>query len=324
MKKMKKWLKRLPLFFLTSIVVLALWNLIHKKIDQSKLESAYGQVVEVGGKDMVVDIKGEKNDTTIILLPGWGCVSPILEFCPISDALAENFKVITIEPFGYGLSDKSEEGREVEVIVEELHECVQKLGCEEYYLMAHSLSGVYSLYWSNEYPKEVKGFIGIDCSVPKQIENEPFPISMITINRLLAYGQKLKNVAGITRLTSISNPKKAFYADASHQYSEKEVEIYRILSIDHGNNKTVMNELKYMEDNMRSMQEMKFPEHIPVLHFISDSNCKLMESWERLHKEIATENIRSETIRMEGGHYLHFEQKEEIVKEIKEWIIGEK
>lgn len=43
-----------------------------------------------------------------------------------------------------------------------------------------------------------------------------------------------------------------------------------------------------------------------------------------LHKEIVTENIRSETIRLEGGHYLNFEQKEEIVKEIREWIIGEK
>ena len=93
---------------------------------------------------------------------------------------------------------------------------------------------------------------------------------------------------------------------------------------DYGNNKTVMNELKYMEENMRSMQEMKFPEHIPVLHFISESDCELKESWERLHNEIVTENIRSETIRLEGGHYLHFEQTEEIAKEIREWIIVEK
>ena len=42
------------------------------------------------------------------------------------------------------------------------------------------------------------------------------------------------------------------------------------------------------------------------------------------HNEIVTENIRSETIRLEGGHYLHFEQTEEIAKEIREWIIGEK
>ena len=44
----------------------------------------------------------------------------------------------------------------------------------------------------------------------------------------------------------------------------------------------------------------------------------------RLHNEIVTENIRSETIRLEGGHYLHFEQTEEIAKEIREWIIVEK
>ncbi len=70
------------------------------------------------------------------------------------------------------------------MIVDEPHECTQKLGCDRYYLMAHSLSGLYSLYWANTYPQEVAGFIGIDPSVPKQSDEEPLPISMVTLNRL--------------------------------------------------------------------------------------------------------------------------------------------
>lgn len=29
----------------------------------------------------------------------------------------------------------------------------KKLGCEEYYLMAHSISGLYSLFWAKEFPQ---------------------------------------------------------------------------------------------------------------------------------------------------------------------------
>lgn len=152
----------------------------------------------VDGYNIVVDVKGEENETTIILLPGWGSPSPILEFLPLAEKLSENFRVITIEPFGYGLSDKIGKEREISVVVEELHECTKKLGCDEYYLMAHSLSGLYSLYWANVYPQEVQGFIGIDPSVPKQSDKEPYVISIITLNKLSAYYQILRNVFGIT------------------------------------------------------------------------------------------------------------------------------
>lgn len=42
-------------------------------------------------------------------------------------------------------------------------------------------------------------------------------------------------------------PSKAFYTDTSHQYPKKEVEIYWILSMDYGNNKTALNKLKYIK-----------------------------------------------------------------------------
>ena len=184
--------------------------------------------MEVMGKNMIADVKGEENAITIIVLPGWGSPSPVLEFLPLVDRLSERFRIITIEPFGYGLSDESGTERKLDTIVEELHECTKQLGCDQYYLMAHSLSGLYSLYWANMYPQEVQGFIGIDSSVPKQSDEEPFPISMVALNKLSAYLQKAKNVTGITRLQSISHPEKAIYADLSYEYTEEELETYRM------------------------------------------------------------------------------------------------
>lgn len=317
-----KVIKWILLALILILAVMVVWNYICKRNEADKVKDAYGQSVEVADKNMVVDIKGEENKTTIILLPGWGSPSPVLEFLPLAEQLSEEFKVVTIEPFGYGLSDVAGMERNIDTIVEELHECVKELGCNQYYLMAHSLSGLYSLYWANAYPQEVQGFIGIDSSVPKQSDEEPFPISMIALNKLSAYLQRAKNVTGMTRLQSVGHPEKAIYADLAYGYSEKELEVYRILSMDCMYNKDVMNELNHMEETLETVRDVKFPEDLPVLQFISSSNCEIMDLWEPLHREVITETDRSEVIRLDGGHYLHFERRQEIVEKVNEWILN--
>ena len=319
-KKILKIMKWAGLILLGAAAALMIWNFICKQAERSKIQAAYGTVVEVQGHNMVVDIKGEDNETTIILLPGWGSPSPVLEFLPLAEELSKDFRVITIEPFGYGLSDRVGTEREIRVVVEELHECTQKLGCNQYYLMPHSLSGLYSLYWANAYPQEVKGFIGIDPSVPKQSDEEPLPIKMVTLNKLSAYFQKATSALGITRIVSVRNPKNAVYVDPSYPYSEKELEVFRILSMDYAYNRDIMNELNHMEDSLESVRDLKFPETIPVLQFVSGDNCELLKTWETLHREVITETDKSEVLRLDGGHYLHYERKQEVVEKVREWL----
>lgn len=230
--------------------------------------------------------------------------------------------MITIEPFGYGLSDGTKRDRTIENIVEELHECVKNLGEEEYYLMGHSISGIYSLYWSQIYPNEIKGIIGIDPSVPKitSKENNPFPVSVQLLNQISAYTQKIVNITGVTRLLSINNPKKVVYADPQYLYSEKEWEVFRILTLDKGYNATVMAEMKNLEKNMEVVEDMKIPREIPILEFVSKENCKTMPQWEQLHRDIIADKENGKVILLEGSHYLHFEQKKAIVERTTQWI----
>ena len=51
--------------------------------------------------------------------------------------------------------------------------------------MPHSISGIYSAYYANKYPYEVKAFIGIDAALPKVTEyfNESVP----TLPKILKY-----------------------------------------------------------------------------------------------------------------------------------------
>ena len=203
-------------------------------------------------------------------------------------------------------SDATNASRDMDSVVKELHQCVSTLGYDRYYLIAHSLSGLYSLYWANTYPEEVLGFIGIDCSVPGQNEGNPYPISITTINKISAYLQKTQNVLGFSRLRSISDPQRIIFADFSYDYSEEQLNVYRILTLDCSYNKTVLNEQNCFDAHLTTVAEMKFPKNLPVLQFVASSNCEVMAAWEQLHKDVITEAEYSEVIRMEGGHYLHF------------------
>ena len=319
-RRVKIVLKWVVLVILFSVLALILWNQIFKHIDSKFLPNAYGQAVEVNGKSMVVDIQGVKNETTIILLPGSASASPVLEFLPLAEGLSKHYRVITIEPFGYGLSDTTNASRDMDTVVKELHQCVSTLGYDRYYLMAHSLSGLYSLYWANAYPEEVLGFIGIDCSVPGQNEENPYPISITAINKISAYLQKTQNVSGISRALSIGNPQKGIFADFSYDYSGEQINVYRILALDCSYNKTVLHEQNCFDAHLTTVAEMKFPENLPVLQFVASANCEAMPAWERLHRDVITEAEYSEVIRMEGGHYLHFTKKEDIIDLVNQWI----
>ena len=60
---------------------------------------------------MNVNIIGEKNNITVVMLPGLGIVSPVIYYKPFVETLADKYKIITVEPFGYGLSDLTKEER---------------------------------------------------------------------------------------------------------------------------------------------------------------------------------------------------------------------
>ncbi len=319
-RKIRKILKWLLIVLVAVIIIGIIVNAICRLAAKSKLQDAYGQEVSVDGKSMRVDVKGDTKQPVIILLSGLSCASPVLELEPLADALSQNYCVVTVEPFGYGLSDGTDQDRTIENIVNELHACVETLGYEEYYLMAHSIGGLYSLYWANQYPDEVKGFIGIDPSVPGMNDEQPFPISITAINQLSGYLAKAMNGVGLTRLLSAGDPRNAIYADTTYPYTDKELEVFRILSLDNAYNKTVMNEMKFLDANVETARGMRFPDQVAVLSFVSGSNCELMSTWEQLHYDVLPANGRGEVIRLEGSHYLHFEYLDQIVEYVINWM----
>src|SRR5690606_20070852 len=131
---------------------------------------AIGEFVEVDGKKMHVYTKGH-GDNTIVLLSGLATPAPALDFEPLINELSKKNQVVVVEPFGYGWSDLTDKERTVKNIVEETRAALKKSNIQgPYLLMPHSVSGIYSMYYANHYPEEVKAIIGIDPTLPQMAE----------------------------------------------------------------------------------------------------------------------------------------------------------
>ena len=153
-------------------------NAIATATEKDRIES-YGQTVSVGDGEMNVVIAGD-GDTDIVLLPGFGTASPALDFEPLVSDLAQDHRVIVVEPFGYGLSDGTDRERTTENIVDEVHQALQTLDVDRFVLMGHSIAGLYAIDFANRYPDEVAAFVGIDTSVPGQPNMDAeFPIGLL-------------------------------------------------------------------------------------------------------------------------------------------------
>ncbi len=312
-KKKKKWprvlLKTLgiivgliALFFITVFAV----NKIALRSEAGKIEP-YGQKVAVQGKQMNVLIRGE-GEETIVLLPGYGTAVPARDFELLIRELESDYRVIAVEPFGYGLSDGTDKERTTANIVEEVHEALGQLGVDRYVLMGHSIAGLYGVEYTKRYPDEVIAFAGIDTSVPTQggMDAE-LPEGLFTFLRESGMMRLL------TQLGGDPYEKLGYDAEMSKQI--------RMITNRVSNNPTMMNEMRHISSNFGEAREAdaKFPAGLPLILFVNKEDAEVAD-WSKLHEEQVAPAEHGKMVEMNGGHYLHHKNSPEIAKELRAFM----
>ncbi len=300
-------LKVVAILIITIIVFFACIFVINKislKSEQAKI-TPYGQSVTVDGKQMNVYIQGQ-GEETIVLLPGYGTAAPALDFKPLIDELSPYYKVVTIEPFGYGLSDGTNKERSIANIVSEVHEAVQKLNIDHYILMGHSIAGLYGIDYVNKYPAEVSAFIGIDSSVPMQGGMDvEFPIGTF----------KFLKQSGLGRLML------KFGADPYEglPFDDETKEQIRMITLRNMYEATTLNELQQIFANFESARTLTFPSELPLLLFVQESNEGTAD-WIPLHEEQIKDSLHGKVITLDGDHYLHHTKSKEIAEHFRSFM----
>lgn len=176
------------------------------------------------------------------------------------------------------------------------------MNISSYHLVSHSISGVYSLAYINEYPNAVKSFIGIDSSLPDQGGAEDNQGETI----------KLLSQSGIYRLLADADP--AFLNGP--KLSEKDAEQFKYISLKNIGNNATMNEGEEMQKNFDKTAKLTYPVQLPVLYFLASESVEPDEKWVPLHENAIKNNHKSEIKILEGGHYLHHTQSKKMVETI--------
>ena len=289
--------------------------------ESNLIEGLYGRYVEVFGKRMCVEIRGEGRET-IVLYPGAGDVSPVLNFRPLASYLAHYYKVVTVEPFGYGVSDETNRERSVENIAEELHEVMKALGIDNYVLAAHSMGGAYALWLMNQYPGEVKAFVGIDTTVPEAKKY----VDDALVGYAVGTGTRFLNESGINRLLLAFDQERFLPENENYQYTNAEKKIFNILILNRSFTNNMKDELLLSGENLNKVLTLAIPDDVPAYQFVSLHNDRLLESfgapedtWTHYH-EILTNNPKSRLERHAAPHELHQKITKEMAINIDEWL----
>lgn len=320
-----KVLKIVLVCFIAIFILATVINTLVTKYNKSKIENAYGEFYETTSGKINYTVIGE-GENTIVMLPGHGSISPHFEFLNLANRMGEENKVIIIEPLGYGLSDDTNVSRSAENICNEIHEVLSYLGEDEYFLMGHSISGLYMLKYSNMFESEVLGVIGLDASVPAQLGENKSSSSVL----LNAYRVAFVN-SGFLRfsLLGIEDAPNATFDNPAVQgtilqvfksLSKEERTVLAELYVTRAQNRTMINEISMFDTNAESETTMTFPNSIPVLYVLSEDSVNNDSDWRENHEALVMNNSYGLVTVVPGNHFVHLSAEDEVLEIVGNWI----
>ena len=268
--------------------------------------AAYGERVQVAGGELNVYRHGDSGPT-IVMLQGYGTAAPAIDFAPLIREL-NGYRIVVVEGFGYGYSDTTAPARTIQNITAELHQALGQVGVDEpYVLLGHSIAGIYDLYYANEYPDEVAAVIGIDASVPGQMNGmagQGNPVSA------------LLSGSGLLRVASTVAP--ILVEPDGDAYTPQEREQFRLMTNWNWANPALLDEADHSDQNFAAVENMSYPDGLPVLSFIKKVGSQ--PRWRELHQAQLDNRAQGELVELDGGHYLHWTQSEAIAQHIRDFL----
>lgn len=161
------WVKRGLLGLLLFLIALPLTGLAFNAVASENDRRNYpppGQLVDIGGYSLHLYCTGTGSPTVILdagggfTLSSWAWVQP---------EIAKATQVCSYDRAGWGWSDPSPKGYSAIQNAAELHLLLNKAGVVgPYILVGHSLGGLYTRVYAQQYPEDVAGLVQVDASHP--------------------------------------------------------------------------------------------------------------------------------------------------------------
>ncbi len=295
------------------ILLIMLISFVNHKIKlkkEDKLFKTNGKIVEVNNHNINIYITGNSNsDITLVFMSGGGTCSPTLDFKTLYSLFDSNYQIAVVEKAGYGFSDISDIDRDIDTILFETRESLNKAGIKnkKYILFPHSMSGIEALYWTNKYPNEIKGIIGLDPAVPESYKN-------MEINSIMLSLAKFGSDIGITRfIPSIVNSSAAIKYG---KLTDEEKDLYKVIFYRRTVTASMLNETKSIKENAKKLEKIDTT-NIPMLFFASNGEGTgySKENWRKFIIDYIDSKLNGEYKILDCSHYVHNIEYQRIYEE---------
>jgi pimeloyl-ACP methyl ester carboxylesterase len=305
---------------LLSLFVVLTTGFIYEKINvtiDKKLYKPVGKLYPVDNKLMHI-YSGGSGDYTIIFAAGWGTVNPYVDFYPLYNEVSKHAKFAVFDRFGYGYSDITGKERDIDAIVEELHELLLKSDQEPPYIfVAHSLASLETIRYAQTYRNEVKGIILIDGGNP-EFYAAAKPVTFISIL------QRMLIKIGAARTLYELNGFSDFVNSERNQLRLLTPELRNLdktSTLLKANNKNITDEMSKSQENAKIVVSGGNLGNIPLTVITSGDFGGANKEWLDSQQKLKEWSDKSKQfVVQDASHYIHHYRPEIINKEIAEMM----
>ena len=274
---------------------------------------------------------GEK---TIVILPGFGSQSPVLQYKALVDGLKDEYRVVVVEYYGYGFSmGNTKSPRTNQQIAIDTMTALKEAGIDgEFYLMPHSISNMYAMKIQSLYPEKVRGIISIDGEFPAEID-DPYYMNVNADTVTNVNLTSILELSGFERVLSLVSP-KTFYIDKMQEmknvYTSDDITLYKNRIANSYLTRTMVNEINKMIENKEELKEYKYPANLPVMQILSQDRVNeyktnMAENGAKVDLDMLAEGVvtnkeNQKTVVIKGDHMLQFTNPKGVIDTAKSFL----
>lgn len=255
-----------------------------------------GELVNINGHSIHIYRQGKIDKPKLVFMSGSATVAPVYDFRVLYEKVANDFRIIVIEKFGYGYSDIFDSPGDIDSLVSTQKQALDVIGENgPYILMPHSMSGLEALRWKQIYPDDVSAIIGIDMATPLSYS--------AWTNEKVARKIRLMEIATRYRLYGLFCPLN------NRCLSSTEIKQHKLLRKRNAFNICYINEASEVLKNARAVSEDGINK-CPTLLFSSNGK-QISQDWVENQREFA-ELMGATLVSFDCGHYIHHYKSDEM------------
>lgn len=311
-----KILKKIGIILVALLITILAIGYIYQtasEIRDAKIYKPVGKLYDIKNKKMHL-YTGGAGEITVVFSSGWGTTNPYADFYPLYDKISKAAKFAVYDRFGYGYSDITDQKRDIDVIVDEIHELLTKSGQKPPYIfVGHSLASLETIRYAQKYKNEVKGIVLIDGGNPDFYANAK-PVTFISNfqRQLIKFG-----VARILYETD------SFADTLNSERNELKLlplelkELDKVSTLLKANNKNITEEMRRSKENAKKVVSGEKLKGIALTIITSGDFGKASKEWlDSQNKLKEWSDDSKQLVVQDTKHYIHQYHPEIIANEI--------